>query len=130
MSLYPKKLNGLKDLQREKQQLKIARKEITLQNIFLDELGEIKNAIPSNGVGGILKLALSVLGSELGLDLILNALPSLSKLSFVQKIKKGAGKAAGNILSGFAKWEAIELAVRGIGLLIRMQKRKKEETKA
>lgn len=125
MPLYPKKLNGLKDLHREKMFLKKARKETSLHNIFESELDQIKNIVPSSGIGGILKTVLVVLGSEVGIDLIL---PALSKLPFLSKIKKGAGKAAGNILTGFAKWEAITLAIRGISLFMRMQKRKKEAT--
>jgi len=102
---------------------------MSLHNIFSIEFEDIRSAIPEKGLGGILKLVISILGSELGLDLLLKALPSIGELSFVKKIKKGTATAAGNILKGFAKWEAIELAIRGIGLLIRMQKRKQEEAK-
>jgi hypothetical protein len=125
MGLYPIHLKSVAQLKSEKQTLKKAIEESSLDDLFSTK--DNNTTSRTNISGGLLNFVLPLLGSETVLDTIFSLLPSLTKNAFAQRIKKILFSAGKEILSGYAKWEAAELALRGLRLFIRSRKKKHKE---
>lgn len=121
MRLYPKRLNGLKDLQREKLLLKKEREELTIHHVLSEQTGNLRDAMPGKIAGALLdNINIESVGS-----VILSFLPIAVQNIVGRKIKRTVLSVAGTVITGFLKWEAVELGFRGLRLLVRMQKNKR-----
>ena len=72
MRFYPRQLNGLKDLQLEKQRLKQAREELSLVNIITAEIDGLKEGVTGKGLGNTI---ISLLASESIIGFVIDTVP-------------------------------------------------------
>ncbi|MBS1688120.1 MAG: hypothetical protein JSS96_05310 [Bacteroidetes bacterium] len=139
MRLYPKKLNSVAELKREKRLLKLERKNTDLKDLFSAD-GEPSSAgEKESGTGGLLGMALSLMGSESLLGAAFKHAPSIlgmfskkkTKQEYVPPVAEEKGpsllmKAVKEVGFGYLKWKAIELSFKGIKKLINSPKHKEE----
>jgi hypothetical protein len=130
MKLYPKKLNSLEELKREKHLLLQTKKEIE-QNSPLS-LHFIKDSITDTIQGatnneGIIGTLASVISSPSVADMLTSA--SKPVLEFAtDKVGKGVLKsAAKEIIGGYLRWKAIELGYKGVKHLVKVRAEKRKE---
>lgn len=136
MKLYPKRLNNVAELKQEKKLLKEQRKNTDLHHIFSAE-GEASGHEEESGTGGLMGMALSLLGSESLLGAAMKHGPSLFHLFSKKKAKQEYAppaaeekqpslvmKVVKEVGFGYLKWKAIELGFKGIKKLIQSRKHK------
>lgn len=131
MAFYPKKLNSLEELEREKQLLLSERKELESGQLFSIE-GLWGKGDKEEEAGGLENL----------LDLLPGGSPVISTVAGIVKDllargrKKGyadgneekkdsiLSKAAREFVGGYLKWKAVELSFKGIRYLIKSRRKK------
>lgn len=124
MALYPKKLNSLEELRREKYALKYARHQVEDKDFFSVEskdAGGVANA-------SIIGTAMSLLTSPSLLHTIVTVAPSLINLSGSKKAKSTfIQRVAKEIIGGYVKWKVIQMGLRGVNMFIKSRKSKKHK---
>ena len=145
MRLYPKRLNNLAELKREKMLLKEQREQTDLHHLFTSD-GMGAEAGEDEGVGaggGLLGMALSLLGSESLFGAAIKHLPSIFSLFSKKETKQQANKKSKaatedekhtslvmkvvkEVGLGYLKWKAIELGFKGVKKLVNFRKQKHE----
>jgi hypothetical protein len=128
MKFYPKRLNSLEELKREKQVLKYARKHSKPEG-FMD----MKIPSPSREAdkqSDILSMAGDLLTSKSFADVALTVGLPLIKLVGRKTEKSFIKTFAGEVIGGYVKWKILQMGVRGVKLFVRMQQTKKEQRKA
>ena len=144
MRLYPRKLNSVAELKKEKQRLlkrrRLQDKEDLLSfddvldsvgsigNIFRTKKKKKKNEQDENGASiDYARLIMDLATSGFGVDTLIDlGLPLLNKFS--PQIRRSVFKASKEVLGGYAKWKAIELSYRFIRRML-SKKHKAESTK-
>lgn len=134
MKIYPKRLNSLEELRREKQVLKYAAKHSKP-----DVLPEIKlkrgtkKVVEDAGLDSpsdILSMLGDILTSRTFTDSALAWGLPLIKLVGRKTEKSFLKTFAGEVLGGYLKWKMVQMGVRGVRLFLKMQQTKKEKEKA
>jgi len=132
MKIYPKKLRSISDMEREKEVLKYAEKQVSLEDLFsfngiTGKSAPSKKDTTDHG-GGALGKNLGI--AKIILDLALKyAMPrNLRKAEQKAEEKKSPRKnivksAAVEFIGGYLKWKAIELSLKGISRLIKSRKK-------
>lgn len=124
MKLYPKRLNSLEELKREKHMLKYAR-----QHTRKDGLPEIKLPFTTHTSkpSDMISMAGDLLTSKSFADMALTiGLPMLKLVG--RKTEKSLLKTvAGELIGGYVKWKILQLGMRGVKLLLKKEQSKKEE---
>ncbi|MEI8278321.1 MAG: hypothetical protein WCG87_01085 [Bacteroidota bacterium] len=135
MKLYPKRLNSLAELKKEKHMLMLAKKESELPDVLSFDLPLL------SGLGKKKDVEQASEDDNIVVDLIASFIesPDLSNLittvakPILNYAKDKAGtsilkSAAKEVIGGYAKWKAIELGFRGVKHLVKtkMDKRKKD----
>lgn len=121
MALYPKKLNSLEELRREKYALMYARDEADKKDFF---------SIKSKDAGGvanasIIGTAMSLLTSRSLLSTLVTVAPSLINLSGSKKAKNTfLQRFAKEIIGGYVKWKVLQMGFRGLKMFTNSRKRK------
>lgn len=138
MKLYPKRLNNVAELKREKKLLKEEQKNADLHHLFSTG-GAGEDAEESEpAAGSLMGMALSLLGSESLLGAAMKHGPSLFRLFSKKKARQEYApppteddkqpsfimKAIKEVGFGYLKWKAIELSFKGIKKLINARKHK------
>jgi hypothetical protein len=130
MKLYGKKLHSLEELKREKHVLRYAAKHSDDMLSFKD-LG--KNTSTDDAAGaGMLGTMISAFGSKSILNTILAMAPPLvalvSKRSSRKK-KNPLESLAKEIILGYVKWKAVQMAYRGVMLVVKSNKKEGKKEK-
>ncbi|MCD6064082.1 MAG: hypothetical protein K0R82_1993 [Flavipsychrobacter sp.] len=128
MKLYPKKLNSLEELKREKQVLKYARKHSKP-----DGLMDIKIPSPTpkeDKQSDYLSFFGDLLTSRNTGDMLMTFGLPLLKLVGRKTEKSLLRTVVGEVFGGYLKFKMLQLGVRGVKLFLHKQKAKKEEHKA
>lgn len=124
MKLYPKKLNNLEDLKREKQRLKEELKSIEDKGLISkdDFFGEIGGGDIIGTATGLLKGG-SIKDAALAVGMpLLKLAGSTLEAATIKKIAK-------NVVGGYAKWQAIQLAYKLVSRAVAHYKKKAKEKK-
>jgi hypothetical protein len=132
MKLYPKKLNSLEELKREKQVLKYAKKHTTSNGFLPFEKikgeGSMTAAEPNAfnqsdvlSIFGDLATSKSLTSAALSLGLPLLKLAG-------RKAEKGVFRTVGGeIIGGYLKWKVIQFAFKRIKGMMSSKKKKEKE---
>lgn len=121
MALYPKKLNSLEELRREKYALKFAQKQADDNEFFSVESKDAGGVANASIVG----TALSLLTSRSLLNTIITVAPSLINLTGSKKAKNTfIQRFAKEIIGGYVKWKMVQMGLRGIKMFVRSRKGK------
>jgi hypothetical protein len=141
MRIYPKKLHNLADLEREKEVLKYAEKQTSLDDLFSFDgiLGNKKSASKkdkktssdnsnnSSSLGNKLDIAKMIMDAVLafGLPRSLRRAEKQSKASAEKPKKNILVSAAVEFVGGYLKWKAISLGLKGVSHLLKKSKKEK-----
>ena len=143
MKLYSEKLNNLKDLEREKRQLKKELRDLEEEDFFslssllggTDDSGKGKNKKEkgqeaSGGIMDMLPMLSPVIGMVWPLiqsRLVARPAKNAAKTANTEErpARNVIKKVAIEIITGYLKWKAIELSYKGIKVIIKKQKEKK-----
>ncbi len=128
MKLYPRQLNSLEDLKREKRFLKYAARH-SGDWLSFDTL--TKSAGTSKGFDMIGSIATAV-GSKSATGALISFLPSLmglfsKKSRERKKSKRTFDSLPQKILMGYIKWKAVEWGVKTISKMIHARKKKEKD---
>lgn len=137
MALYPKKLNSLADLEKEKARLKKESKGFDVKELFVPgtqekstSSGNPKQESAGNildNVEDILPLVMPLLEPLLGKFKTRFSNVSENATSFIKdKAKDVAISVAKEVIGGYLKWKAIDLSVKAVRHFLK-KKDKKEE---
>jgi len=137
MKLYPKRLSSVAELKHEKRLLKQERKDTDLKDLFSVDDASSSAGEKESAAGGLLGMALSLMGSESLLGAAFKHAPSLlgmfskkkAKQEYVPPVAEEKGpslliKVVKEVGFGYLKWKAIELSYKGIKKLINSRKQK------
>lgn len=137
MRIYPKKLHNLADLEREKEVLKYAEKQTSLDELFsLDGLLGNKKASSKKdkrssdgpGLGSKLDIARMVLDAALALGLPRGLRRAEKQKAAAENPKKSMlATAAKEFAGGYLKWKAISLGLKGVSHLLKKSTTKKSK---
>jgi hypothetical protein len=136
MRIYPKRLNSLEELRREKQVLKYAAKHSkpdVLPDLKLNLKPGAKKVAEDAGLDSpsdILSMLGDILTSRTFTDSALAWGLPLIKLVGRKTEKSFLKTFAGEVLGGYLKWKMVQMGVRGVRLFLKMQQTKKEKEKA
>ena len=123
MALYPKKLNSLEELRREKYALKFAQKQANDKDFFSVESKDAGGVANASIVG----TALSLLTSPSLLNTVITVAPSLINLTGSKKAKNTfIQRLAKEIIGGYLKWKVVQMGLRGINIFLKSRKRKEK----
>ena len=127
MNLYPKRLNSIKDLEKERELLLIESKKLNTEQIFSFKEKEItnKNGNEENILQELLPLASPII--ENGISFITENFPTLSdKVKSIVKdnSKKVLISVGKEIIYGYLKWKAIELTFKAIRHIVKNKQKK------
>lgn len=131
MKLYSKQLNSLEELRREKHVLQYAKKH-TDEWLSFSDLDKNKEHAEDAAGAGILGTLLSAAGSKSLFSTVLALAPPiltlLSKNTATGKKKSNPlEKLAKEVAIGYIKWKAIQMAYRGLKMLMKSDKKDKEK---
>ncbi|WP_276132367.1 hypothetical protein [Polluticoccus soli] len=127
MRLYPKKLNSLEELKREKQVLKYARKHSKPEG-FMDMIP--KPSAKEDKQSDILSFAGDLLTSRSTIDTLMTLGLPMLKLVGRKTEKSFLKTVVGEVFGGYIKWKVLQMGVRGVRLLVHMQKEKAKKKEA
>ncbi len=129
MKLYSKQLKSLEDLKREKHVMRYAAKHSN-EMISFKELGLENDSTTDAAGAGLAGTLISALGSKsLFNSLLAIAPPLLTMMGKSSKKKKSNPLAslAKEVILGYIKWKAIEMAYRGVKKMAGKNKSDKSE---
>lgn len=133
MKLYPKKLNSVEELRKEKRMLRKKTKEAAQDDLFsFEQPGNKKNNAQQdegNNLADYIAAFSGIMSSRSVVDGALAALPLILRLLPDAKVKKVLGNVAKEFAGGYLKWKGIELGYRFIKRYIVSRKKKHEEEK-
>ena len=127
MRLYPRQLNSLDELKREKEALKATIRRIEDEGFF-----SIEDILPAKAADGIegdsimAKLTDLVSSGNAKEILVSIAGPALSLLGTGIE-KRALKKVAKEFLGSYVKWKAIELGYKGIKMWLESRKKEKDD---
>ena len=124
MKLYPKKLNSLEELKREKQVLKYARKHSKAEGL---DINIPKPTRSEEKQSDFLSFAGDLLTSRSTGDMLMTVGLPLIKLIGRKTEKSFLKTFVGEVFGGYVKWKILQLGVKGVRRYVKMQKVKKEE---
>ena len=130
MRLYSKKLHSLEELKREKHVLRYAAKHSD-DVLNLSDLGKSTSTDDAAGAG-MLGTRISAFGSKSLFNTVLAMAPPLLAL-----VSKGSGRKKKNplesiakeVIFGYVKWKAVQMAYRGVMLLVKSRKEEDKKEK-
>lgn len=135
MRIYPKKLRNIEDLEREKERLRYEEKHTSLDDLFsLDGLlgnkaatrKDKKSNNNSSSFGNKLNIARMVMDAMMTFGLPRGLRRAEKQKAAEEKPKKNIlVSAATEFVSGYLKWKAISLALRGVSHLIKPKTKNK-----
>lgn len=128
MKLYPKKLNSLEELKREKQVLKYARKHSKPEG-FMD-INIPRPTKTEEKQSDYLSFVGDLLTSRNAGDMFLTVGLPLLKLVGRKTEKSFLKTIVGEVFGGYLKWKVLQMGVRGVRLLVHMQKEKAKKKEA
>lgn len=131
MKLYPKQLHSLEELKREQHVLKYAAKH-TDDWLSLKELGGSSSSTDNAAGAGILGTVISAFGSKSIFNVILAIAPPVMTLlsrhsSSSKKRKNPLESLAKELIIGYVKWKAVQLAYRGVRNVFRHKGKESHE---
>ena len=134
MKLYPKKINSLDELLKEKQRLKKEMLHTGLVSFTLHDIVSETNhskeevaqeqSPPKEDQDDILNSILSILGENSAIAPLLEIVSPLIKKYTGKQINKIVIGVAKEVVVGYAKWKAVELSIKGVQWLIHNRKKK------
>lgn len=127
MRLYPRQLNNLDELKREKEALKATVRRIEDEGFFsIEDILPAKMADGVEGDGLMSKLT-DLISSGSAREILTSiAGPALSLLGTGIE-KQALKKVAKEFLGSYVKWKAIELGYKGIKMWLDSRKKEKED---
>lgn len=133
MKLYPKQLNSLEELRREKHVLRYAKKH-TDDWLNFKDLDKGKQQGGQATGAGLVDVLLSAAGSKSMFSAVLAVAPTvfslLSKTSLSgRKLTKPLERLAKDVLVGYVKWKLIHFAYSGLMSLVSSKKDQKDTKK-
>jgi hypothetical protein len=130
MRLYSKKLHSLEELKREKHVLKYAAKHSD-DTLNFNDLGKHTSTDDAAGAG-MLGTLISAFGSKSMFNTVLAMAPPLlalvSKRSGRKK-KNPLESLAKEVIFGYVKWKAVQMAYRGVMLFVKSNKKDDKKAK-
>jgi len=131
MKLYTRQLHSLEELRREKHVLKYAKKH-TDDWLNLKDLDKEKADTEDAAGGGLLGTLLSAAGSKSMFSAVLAMAPPILTLlsknsSSGRKRTNPLEKLAKEVVFGYLKWKAIQLAYRGLMAVVGSDKTKEQK---
>lgn len=133
MKLYPKQLNSLEELRREKHVLRYAKKH-TDDWLSFKDLDKGKQQGGQAAGAGLMEILLSVAGSKSMFSAVLAVAPTVFSLlsktsSSGRKRNSPLERLAKDVVLGYAKWKLIHFAYSRIMSLISSKKNQKDTKK-
>ena len=134
MRLYPKRLNSLEELRKEKHMLMLAKNKSALPDVLsfdlpiLSGLGKKKDKEEAEDDNIVVDLITSFIESPDLSNLVSSVAKPLLSYATDKAGTRMLKSAAKEVIGGYAKWKAIELGFRGVKHLVKtqMDKRKKD----
>ena len=139
MDFYPKKLDGLAALRKEKEKLKAEADEMEAEGFFslsnltgsaAQQAEDKSGGEESDSPNGLLAMLLPMAGPVF--SNISSFLPTMG--GGLASMVKGRAKnilfsVGKEVIGGYLKWKAVELSVKGVRYLVKKAKEKRQENK-
>ena len=136
MKLYSKQIHSLEELKREKHVLRYAKKHTDDWLNFKDmEKGKAKEDVEDAAGAGMFGTLLSAMGSKSLLSAVMAMAPPVLTLmskhsSSGRKRTSPLERLAKDVMLGYVKWKAIQMAYRGVMLAVNANKKKDDKQRA